>query len=77
MQRCLAALGLLALSGGFAVPPAQATEGGVSLYVPGLRSTLGGVVQMPASNNASDTGRVYSSVPMRRPVIALSLEDVW
>jgi hypothetical protein len=47
MKRRLAALFLLALSGGFAIPPARATEGSVSLYVPGLRSTLGGVVAPP------------------------------
>jgi hypothetical protein len=42
MKRRLMVLALLALSGGFAIHPVQATEGGVSLYVPGLRSTLGG-----------------------------------
>ena len=42
MKRRLAALAFLALSGGFAIPPAHATDGDVSLYGPGLRSTLGG-----------------------------------
>jgi hypothetical protein len=41
MQRRLAALAFLALSGGFAIPPAHATDGSISLHVPGLRSTLG------------------------------------
>jgi hypothetical protein len=45
MRRPLAALAFRALSGGFAISPAQATEGGVGLYVPGLRSTMGGQAQ--------------------------------
>jgi hypothetical protein len=41
MQRRLAALAFLALSGRFAIPPAYATDGSISLHALGLRSTLG------------------------------------
>ena len=42
MKRRLAALALLTLPSGFAIPPPHDTEGDVSLYGPRLRSTLGG-----------------------------------
>jgi hypothetical protein len=62
----LATLFLPALSGGFATEPAHATEGGASLYVPGLRGPLAGVVPPPGFYFNNDAYCYSGELPCAR-----------
>ena len=63
VQRSTAVLGVLPLICGLAGVPAQATEGGASLYVPGLRSPLAGVVPPPGFYFNNDAYYYYGELP--------------
>jgi hypothetical protein len=58
--------GVLALTGSLALTTAQATEGGVSLYVPGLRGPLAGVTPPPGFYFNNDAYYYYGELPGAR-----------
>lgn len=62
----LGAIGVLVLMASLAFGPAQSTEGGVSLYVPGLRGPLAGVTPPPGFYFQSDAYYYYGELPGAR-----------
>jgi hypothetical protein len=62
----LHAVGLLACLGAFSFGPARATEGGASLYVPGLRGPLAGIVPPPGFYFNNDAYYYYGELPGAR-----------
>jgi hypothetical protein len=79
----LAGLGMLAVWTGLAAAPASATEGGASLYIPGLRSTTAGVVPPPGFYFQNDFysyfGRIGGSrnLPIGGGVVAGVKQQTW
>jgi hypothetical protein len=59
-------LGIVSLLGSLAGLPVQATEGGASLYVPGLRGPLAGVVPPPGFYFNNDAYYYYGELPGAR-----------
>jgi len=59
-------LGIVSCVGCFAGQPALATEGGVSLYVPGLRGPLAGVTPPPGFYFQNDAYYYYGELPSAR-----------
>jgi hypothetical protein len=66
VRRSTVALGALSLTCGLAALPAAATEGGVGLYVPGLRGPLAGVVPPPGFYFNNDAYYYYGELPGAR-----------